>query len=225
MLHTETVTAETLALIKRLMADEELKEFTLVGGTALALHIGHRTSIDIDLFSIKGFDTQGTGIYLSEKYKVEDMQILNNGIFCFIDDIKVDLIAHQYPIIKPLENIDGIRLMSLDDIAAMKIHAIVNSGQRIKDFVDIYAMLEHRPLEDLYSAYEEKYHPKSSRELAQRAILYHAEIDFNIRVDFLDRKFDWPSIEKRLKEAVVLPKIKFAKFRQSPGKRRGKGIS
>lgn len=167
MLHTETVTADTLALIKRLMADNELSDFTLVGGTALALHIGHRTSIDIDLFSIKSFDTEKTGKFLSEKYEAQDMQILKNGIFCFIDDIKVDIIAHQYPLLNPVEVLDGIRLVSIDDIAAMKLHAIVQNGKRIKDYADVYVMLEHRSMEQLYLAYEEKYHPNASRQVAQ----------------------------------------------------------
>ena len=56
MLHKETVTQEMWELLQRLMKDEKLKEFNLVGGTALSLIIGHRLSIDLDLFSIKDFD-------------------------------------------------------------------------------------------------------------------------------------------------------------------------
>jgi len=54
MLHKETVTAGTLDLIRRLMDDAHLQQFYLVGGTALALMLGHRISIDIDLFTDKG---------------------------------------------------------------------------------------------------------------------------------------------------------------------------
>lgn len=228
MLHTETVTADTLALIKRLMADNELSDFTLVGGTALALHIGHRTSIDIDLFSINSFDTAITGKFLSEKYEVQDMQILKNGIFCFIDDIKVDIISHQYPLLNPVEVHEGIRLVSIDDIAAMKLHAIVQNGKRIKDYADIYVMLEHRSMEQFYSAYEEKYHPNASRQVAQRGILYHTEIDFDIPIQFLDREFNWSKIEDRLKEGVVLPQKKFFTIQPSARKvirkKRGRGL-
>jgi hypothetical protein len=71
MLHKETVEASTLDLIIRLMADENLKEFRLVGGTALALIIGHRISIDIDLFTDKPFDAEKLGSILSAKYKLD----------------------------------------------------------------------------------------------------------------------------------------------------------
>ncbi|SDH36389.1 Nucleotidyl transferase AbiEii toxin, Type IV TA system [Dyadobacter soli] len=57
MLHEETVEASTLALIRRLMADENLSDFYLVGGTALSLRLGHRISIDIDLCTGKDFDS------------------------------------------------------------------------------------------------------------------------------------------------------------------------
>ena len=55
MLYKETVTQEMWELLQRLMKDEKLKEFNLVGGTALSLIIGHRLSIDLDLFSIKDY--------------------------------------------------------------------------------------------------------------------------------------------------------------------------
>jgi hypothetical protein len=57
VLRKETVTAGTLDLIKTLMADDKLKDFNLVGGTALALIIGHRKSIDIDFFTTKDFNS------------------------------------------------------------------------------------------------------------------------------------------------------------------------
>jgi len=56
MLHTQTVKRELFELLKRLMGDNKLTNFTLVGGTALALYMGHRKSIDIDLFSQEEFD-------------------------------------------------------------------------------------------------------------------------------------------------------------------------
>jgi len=67
MLRTETVTPGTLELLKELMNDEVLNEFFLVGGTALSLQIGHRISIDIDLFSINPFDEDEILARLSEK--------------------------------------------------------------------------------------------------------------------------------------------------------------
>ncbi len=82
MLHKETVEASTLDLIYRLMADEDLNEFNLVGGTALALMVGHRISVDIDLFTDNPFDAERFGALLSAKYKVDNLETDKNTINC-----------------------------------------------------------------------------------------------------------------------------------------------
>ncbi len=138
MLHTKTVEAGTLDLINRLMADAALHDFFMVGGTALSLLIGHRISVDIDLFTEKDFDAVALSQYLEQQHLMTDTKTIRNGIFGFIDNIKIDIIAHKYPLIKPLVITDGIRMASLEDIGAMKLNAIVGSGNRLKDFVDMY---------------------------------------------------------------------------------------
>src|SRR5690349_3583153 len=99
MLRTKSVEQGTLDLIKKLMADEKFKAFNLVGGTALALMIGHRISVDIDLFSTTAFNAPQLGDHLTTNYNVQEVQILKNGVFCYVNDVKIDLIAHQYPLI------------------------------------------------------------------------------------------------------------------------------
>lgn len=91
MLHTQTVEKGTLALIKRLISDEKFHDFNLVGGTALALKIGQRVSIDIDLFSYHPFDAPLLAAHLPVAHRAEEVRTLTIGVFCFIDDIKVDL--------------------------------------------------------------------------------------------------------------------------------------
>jgi hypothetical protein len=81
MLHEETVEASTLALIRRLMADENLADFYLVGGTALSLKLGHRISIDIDLFTGKDFDSAAICKHLKAVYGLTDEKTVKNGAF------------------------------------------------------------------------------------------------------------------------------------------------
>jgi hypothetical protein len=133
---------------------------------------------------------------------------MENGIFCFIDNIKVDLIAHQYPILKPLKMEDGIRMLSMEDISAMKLSAILNSGRRLKDFVDMYFLLEKFPLEKMTDALVQKY-PDVNVQMAQNALLYHSDINIDEKVDFLGRKISLMEIEGRLKAAVANPKQVF----------------
>ena len=154
MLHLETITPETLALIRELQEDEIMKGFNLVGGTTLALLIGHRMSEDIDLFSESPFDSSKLAEHLKDKYKAENIRTLKNAVFCFIRDVKVDILTHQYPLINPVINEGGIRMVSLEDIGAMKLNVITDSGRRLKDFIDMYSLLEHRSLRDFFDFYE-----------------------------------------------------------------------
>lgn len=113
MLHKETVTEGTLDLINRLMADEQLKDFYLEGGTALSLMIGHRISIDIDLFTDKNFDAPAMTEYLKSQYETEVRSLNKNSVSGFMEGIRFDLISHRYPHVKPIENIEGIRSHTL----------------------------------------------------------------------------------------------------------------
>jgi hypothetical protein len=222
MLHEETVEASTLALIRRLMADENLADFYLVGGTALSLKLGHRISIDIDLFIGRDFDSSALNEHLKKAYGLTDEKQVKNGVFGFIDDVKVDFISHQYPLIKPVELTSGIRMLSLEDIGAMKLSAIVQNGSRIKDFIDVYSLLEKLPLGVLVKAYADKY-PQASPQIAKTSLLYHKDIDFSVPIKLLDRKFDWDETSMRLSQAVHRPWITFQPEEDQPTQKQRKG--
>lgn len=95
MLRTQAVEAGTLDLIRKFMSDARFNDFNLVGGTALALKIGHRLSIDIDLFSAGPFSAIDLGQHLTTTYNATKVRTLSNGVFCFVDGVKIDLISHQ----------------------------------------------------------------------------------------------------------------------------------
>jgi hypothetical protein len=221
MLHEETVEASTLALIRRLMADENLADFYLVGGTALSLKLGHRISIDIDLFIGRDFNSSAISEHLKKVYGLTDEKTVKNGVFGFIDDVKVDFISHQYPLIKPVELTSGIRMLSLEDIGAMKLSAIVQNGSRIKDFIDVYSLLEKLPLGVLVKAYADKY-PEASPQIAKTSLLYHKDIDFSVPIKLLDRKFDWQETSMRLSQAVHRPWITFEDEQPRQSLKRGR---
>lgn len=203
MLYKETVDTKTLDLIRRLLYDEHLRGFVLVGGTALSLQVGHRISIDIDLFSNKPFDSVNLGTHLSSKYAVDGMKTLLNGIFCFIDDIKVDLISHQYPWVDSFVNIDGVRMASLREISAMKLNAIVQNGSRLKDFVDIYVLLRYLSFNQMYSDYQIKY-PAANRTVVQNAVLFHDEIK-PAKIDYITKDLRLVDVFQTLRDAVMKP--------------------
>lgn len=231
MLRTETVEAGTLALIKRLMADDRFNEFNLVGGTALALKVGHRISIDIDLFSPKAFNASELAEHLKTTYNVTQLRSITNGVFCFIDDIKIDLISHQYPLIGDIEISDGIRLVSPLDIGAMKLGAIYDNGTRLKDFVDLYALLENYTLDQLLEACQQKYQD-INMPIVKNALLHHEDIEFSVPINYIGPEIKWAQITERLKKAFHNPHITFGlpemtkklvEKQQSIGKGKNKG--
>ncbi|WP_372949447.1 nucleotidyl transferase AbiEii/AbiGii toxin family protein [Mariniphaga sp.] len=146
-----------MELLKKLQSKKYLDGFSLVGGTALALLYGHRKSIDIDLFSDFSFDVEQLLEKLSSDFQFQLFFSAENTIKGSINEIQVDIIAHRYPLIGQSLRVDGISILAVEDIAAMKLNAITVSGQRVKDFIDIYFLLDSFSLSELISFYKQKY--------------------------------------------------------------------
>ena len=157
MLQTQTVDARILGLIRRIQSLPYMRGFNLAGGTALALYLGHRRSIDIDLFGISSFDEQLLLDQLAPDLNFSLQFAARNTLKGSIEGIKTDILAHRYPLIDKAVHLDGMMLLSIPDIAAMKLNAIALSGQRVKDFVDIYFLLERYTLDEMLDFYRRKY--------------------------------------------------------------------
>lgn len=156
MLHLETIHPDTLTLLKRIQSLEEFSSTRLVGGTALALQLGHRKSIDLDFFG--KFDTtlEEVTAILSEFSVVRPISSSKMMRFLVVNDIKVDIVSYPYEWIDSPVCDNGIVLAGIKDIAAMKLSAITNRGTK-KDFIDYYFLLKHFSLEDLIDLYRQKY--------------------------------------------------------------------
>ena len=197
MLHKETIDAATLELLKRLMGDERLQGFALVGGTSLALQMGHRISVDLDLFTEKEFEADELREYLEQNYHLQTDYLAYATVKGEVEGVQVDCIAHAYPWLKPFAVEGGVRLASLEDICAMKLNAIAGNGTRIKDFVDVAHLSSRFSLEQMLKFYEEKYQANPLMPL--KGIVYFADINKNAPVKMANGKpLDWKSIEKRL---------------------------
>lgn len=129
MLQTSTVKESTLELLRKLQAEPLLGTTRLVGGTALSLQIGHRESQDLDLFSVEPLETMLVQQMLVDKYGFMPTVIAENTLIGFIQGVKIDVIYHPFPWLEAAIEEDGIRIATKTDIAAMKVHAIINSGK------------------------------------------------------------------------------------------------
>lgn len=137
----------------------ELKEFSLVGGTALSLLYGHRISVDLDLFSNSKFENTIIIEALTKKFKSDfllEQKPPQFGIFCFIKDVKIDLVKHPFEMLNPPSVIQNIRMFSKEDIIAMKVQAILGRGKK-KDFWDIAELLKYYSVENFIKFHTTKY--------------------------------------------------------------------
>ena len=177
MLHLKTVEPHTFSVLKQLMKIPELKGFSLVGGTALSLLYGHRMSVDLDLFSTKPFENAGVIDALKKKF--QDRVIIEEkqprfGFFCYIKDVKVDIIRHPHQLIRPVLNLDEIRMFSSEDIIAMNVQAILGRGRK-KDFWDVAELLKHFTITDFINFHKEKYVSQNLLITVPQAITYFAD--------------------------------------------------
>jgi hypothetical protein len=176
-------------ILKELMAAERLARFRLVGGTALTLLFGHRESDDIDLLSDAEYGTidfKAIERYLHQNFGYQDMpggEIPGTGWSMFVGDtaeqcIKLDLF-HTDPFIRPLIEVDGIRLADPGDIAAMKVEVIAGGGRK-KDFWDIHMLLDQFALDDILYFHRERFpwSHKLNEILMALTNFSHAEGDF-----------------------------------------------
>jgi hypothetical protein len=199
MLQKTAVEEKTFGILVRLMNDPMLGDRYLVGGTALALYMGHRKSFDLDLFSLQESNAELLD-YLKEKYSMDTPYTGRKSFSGKIGGIKVDCVTHPYPLIdKPFVSEEGIRMVGLKDIAAMKLLAIRDNGQRLKDFVDVACMSTRLTYRNMLDAFEEKY-PKDNVISPYKALLFHDDIDFNGEIQMLQGNFEWKSIEQRIKD-------------------------
>ena len=157
------------------MQEPALCELRLVGGTALALQYGHRSSIDLDLFGKIDVDAYELQEILSKHgmLRVEnETKIIHQYI---IDNIKVDVVNYPFEWITPMIEDEGVRLASPMDIAAMKVNAIEGRGTK-KDFIDMYMLLQHYSLEEILGFYQQKY-PNHSVFRALRSLTYFEDAE------------------------------------------------
>ena len=159
MFHLFTVEEETYGVLKKIFTIDTINEnFALARGTGLSLQIGHRQSIDLDIFSPDNFDTRQIELILSSTPGLHFEFVNSNKkmLFAFINHIKCDFVQEPAKLINPFIDYDGVKYFSVEDIAAMKMHTICGRGKK-KDFFDIYALIEIYGWQQMLEWFEKKY--------------------------------------------------------------------
>lgn len=197
MLYFKTIHSETLELLKEIQKIEMFKSLRLVGGTALALQIGHRVSVDLDFFGSLDADKISIKNEINKIGETTILQSTENINIFRVNDIKIDIVNYPYPWLEEKIVEDELRLAGIKDIAAMKLAAITGRGEK-KDFIDLYFLLKHFSIKQMLAFYEQKYHDGSTF-LLLRSLAYFDDADQDVSPKmFLE--IGWDKIKSTISE-------------------------
>lgn len=200
MLHLKSVSEELLGIIGAVSKEPAFKEFRLCGGTALALHIGHRKSNDADFVLDREFNTDETAALLTKLFqKVTDLHTGAHGLFARVNGIKTDFLTWNLPFIRPPVISDGITLTHVEEIIAMKLFAITQRGEK-KDYMDIAIMLREYSVKDMLGFYKER-HKGSDEMNVLRSLSSFSDIE-NQPEPVMLNSFTWNETKSKLRKAV-----------------------
>ncbi len=177
--------------------------YYLAGGTALALQLGHRRSIDFDWFIRKLGEPEGLFRLikaLQMDYVVESVSI--ETVYLTIEGVQNSFIGYDYPMLRDTVRLPdmGIQMASIEDIACMKLSAVASRGSR-KDFFDLHHLMSHfYPLEGCLRLYMEKYQNRDIGHVI-RSLVYFEDADGEPEVK-MKRPVDWEDVKKDFEKWV-----------------------
>lgn len=181
--------------------------FYLAGGTALAIQLGHRTSLDFDFYSQEKLDTdklrrEFVRHFPDEKIPQEQPE---DTFWLTISGINLSIFYYPYKLVKKLADYPPVKLASLEDIAAMKIAAVIQRARQ-RDFFDLYYLLKKLSLARVIEATYEKY-PwyQENNQIIFKALTYFEEADEDTeirRIAIFDKNLSWKKVKETIKKEV-----------------------
>jgi predicted nucleotidyltransferase component of viral defense system len=210
ILHKETVSDTLWESLDKLMNLSKLKDFRIVGGTSLSLQLGHRISVDIDLFTDVEYgsvDFKSIEDDLSEVFPYFEVPLIGKvalGKTYFMGDdeenaLKLDLF-YTDEFAFPLKKFDNIRFSSIEEVAAMKLEIIANNGRK-KDFWDIHELLKIYSINQLIEFYSIRNPYGFGRENLLHQLVDFSKADQDLEPNCLKGKI-WEFIKIDIEEAV-----------------------
>ena len=174
----------------------------MAGGSALALQLGHRVSLDFDFFSEGEFNSSQVNSSLNAvgKYPVSNETPKTMvGIF---NDVKFSLFHYPYPLIAQTKKFLRIGLSSLEDITAMKLVAITDRATK-KDYIDLFVLAKKYPIEHMFDFYEKKYHLLQPNLFTLiKSLQFFSEAEETDMPKMIE-KINWEGIKKFFQKEVI----------------------
>lgn len=194
-MHEEILLPQTKKLLAKITPQNFPAGFFLAGGTAVALHLGHRCSVDLDFFT----PTEFTEIQWEEKLKKDlGFKLLKRDwqtLIGYIDRVKISLFTYGYKQLAPPEIYHQVPVASLPDLAAIKLDTIISRGTK-RDLIDIYFLAQKFALKNLFTFYQKKYGNLEEKEIMiKKALVFFDDADKDEMPKMLVPA-DWKGIKK-----------------------------
>jgi hypothetical protein len=202
-IHFEVLPAKQRRVLARLGPAATALGFHLGGGTALALHLGHRRSVDFDWFTGRRLrDPHGLARRLRERgIPLATTHVAEGTLHGTIGGVQVSFFEYAHRRLRPFVGAGDFDLASLDDLACMKLAAIVDRGSK-KDFVDVWALgSRHRPLAELLRLYARRYRAADPGHVLV-ALGYFDDAE-RTRMPRMIWQSDWRAVRRQIEAWVV----------------------
>jgi predicted nucleotidyltransferase component of viral defense system len=183
-----------------MMQAATFRQFNLVGGTALALQMGHRVSIDLDLFTYEEFDNAQLLRELQDFGTVRPMFDKPPFLQVLLDGLKLDFLQYPYPFVQEFIEIEGVRLVPIENIAVMKLLEIARRGSK-KDFFDLYFLLEKYNMKEIVQLLEAKL-PNIDAFHILKSLTFFEDAELEINPKML-KKVSWSAVKKSISKKVT----------------------
>jgi len=205
MLYKQTISPFLQETIIKLMRIDELNSFRLVGGTALSLLMGHRKSLDIDMFTANYIKSEELLQIMKKYFPRTEIRDISFGVTMYLPipgsdkELKVDLMCNE-EYIRPCLEEDGIRIAHVEDIAAMKLEAITTRKEK-KDYWDIAEILDNYSLEQMTGFYKERYPWNDLRAVMENLTMF-SKCDGQFDPECLNNK-NWENVKTIISLALI----------------------
>ncbi len=199
----QPISQNTRRVLEKIAGEPFLKKFYLAGGTALAIQLGHRESIDLDWFSSEEFSNKELKARLEKIGKFELTGEDAGTLHGLLDDVKISFLLYPYKILFPLQSFGDVRTADERDIATMKLDAISSRGSK-KDFIDLYFLLEKYSLEELFDFFEKKFENINYNKLHILKSLVFFETAESEPMPKMIKDIEWEAVKKAIFQKASL---------------------
>ena len=183
--HPEVISREVARTAQNLGSLAALSNFYLAGGTALALYLGHRRSVDLDFFSAQSFHED---VLIASLQGLPELAVISKSpqtVYLHVSGTKVSFIGYDYPLLFPLAAFRGLAVADVRDIACMKLSALASRGSR-RDFVDLYVVARQYGIPHLLELFQRKFAQANYNLLhVRKSLTYFADAEQEPMPDML----------------------------------------